>query len=310
MKPELTIVISVYNEEENLVQLLKVIKTDIPVSKELIFVNDGSTDNSFDVLRDLKAKEETPDTRIKLVNFSKNFGHEAAMLAGLKHSTGKFIVCMDADLQHPPAVAYLMYRKAVNEGKEIILAKRKSRRNTGITKKLTTWIFYKFINLISPFKFDPAVSDFFLVTEKVKNIITGQFTESNLFLRGIIQNIGFEKDFVEYEEGERFTGKSNYSLTKLFILSMEAIVSYSKLPLYLSIYLGLGFGLLAFVVAIYSVVMKFVGNTPPGYTTIVVLVSFMASILFLVLGIMGIYIGFIFEEQKKRPVYIEKEVIE
>ena len=200
--------------------------------------------------------------------------------------------------------------KALDEGKEIILAKRDSRKNTGFAKKFTTWIFYKFINLISPFRFDPAVSDFFLISEKVKDIIVQQFTENNLFLRGIIQNIGFEKDYVEYEEGERFAGKSSYSLPKLFILSMEAIVSYSKLPLYLSIYLGLGFGLMAFVVAIYSIIMKFVGNTPPGYTTIVVLVSFMASILFLVLGIMGIYIGYIFEEQKKRPVYIEKEVIE
>ncbi len=310
MKPELSIVISVYNEEQNLVPLLKAIKTTIPVSKELIFVNDGSIDNSFELLKNLKIKEETSDTRIKLVNFSKNFGHEAAMSAGLNNSTGKYVICMDADMQHPTSVAYKMYQKALKTNKEIILAKRKFRKDAGISKRFTTWLFYKFINIISPFNFEPNVSDFFLISEKVKDVIIQQFTERKLFLRGVIQNMGFEKDYVEYEAIERFAGKSNYSLTKLFILSIEAMVSYSKLPLYLSIYLGLGFGLLALIVAIYSIIMKFIGNTPPGYTTIVVLVSFMSSILFLVLGIMGIYIGYIFEEQKKRPVYIIKEIIE
>jgi glycosyltransferase involved in cell wall biosynthesis len=310
MKPELSIVVSVYNEEKNLQPLLSTIKKDIPTNKEVIFVNDGSIDNSLQIIKQLKNSEETNDTHIKIINFSRNFGHEAAMLAGIHHSTGKFVVCMDADLQHPPAVAYQMYKAAIEKQKEIILAKRIESKEPGIIKRINTWLFYKFINLISPFKFEPNVSDFFLISEKVKDIIKEKFTERKLFLRGIIQNIGFDKDYVKYKAEKRFAGNSTYSLSKLYILSIEAIISYSKTPLYLSVYIGLGFGLLAFIVAIYSIIMKFVGNTPPGYTTIVVFVSLMSSILFLVLGIMGIYIGYILEEQKKRPIYIVKEFIE
>ena len=309
MKPELSIIISVFNEASNLPALIESIIKEIPVTKELIFVNDGSTDNSLQVLKELKEKHEAADTSVKIINFSRNFGHEAAMYAGLMYASGKYIICMDADMQHPPATAYQMYKTAEENNKDIILAKRKQRKDTSIIRKFNTWLFYKAINLISPFKFEPNVSDFFLISEQIKNIVTQQFTERNLFIRGIIQNIGFEKDYVEYEATDRLSGKSNYSLTRLFILSTQAIVSYSKLPLYLSIYLGIGFGFIALIVAVYSIIMKFTGYTPPGYTTIVVLVSFMSSILFLVLGIMGIYIGYIFEEQKKRPVYIIKEII-
>jgi len=305
----LTIVISVYNEQDNLEPLIKAISQEIDYDKEVIFVNDGSSDNSFETLKQIKENYSSNNLKVKIINFSRNFGHDAAMYAGMSYAKNDFIVCMDADLQHPPNVAKQMLEKAINENLDIVLAKRITYQK-GFLKKFYSKLFYKFINLISPMKFEDGVSDFFLIKKKIKDIVVSEYKERHIFVRGIIQNLGFKKGYFEYNAYKRFKGNSSYSTKKLLELSVKAIVSFSKMPLYISLFLGIIFGLFSFVVGIYTLIMKFVDNTPPGYTTIVVLVSFMFSMLFFVLGIIGLYIGYMFEEQKKRPLFIIEKIIE
>ena len=294
-KTELSIVVSVYNEEQNLEAFITEInKHTNNINKEIIFVNDGSKDKSLVVLNKIKTEHKN----IRIINFSRNFGHEAAMLAGVDNAIGDYILCLDADLQHPPEKITEMLNKARN-GADIVTAIRKFREDGGFIKKILSKLFYSLINKMSPVKFEKNASDFFLISSKIQKILKHEYRERTRFLRGFIQSVGFSKDTVEYGASKRFAGESNYNLFSLMKLSINAIVSFSKQPLYLGIYLGVIFGVFSFIVTIYSIIMKFTGNTPPGYTTLVVIISILFSIQFLIIGVIGVYIGFLFEEQKK-----------
>ena len=304
-KKTLSIIVSVYNEEDGLLTFIDVLdKETSAIDKEIIFVNDGSVDDSLEVLKKIKVQYNN----IRIINFSRNFGHEAAMLAGIDEAKGEYMVCLDADLQHPPKKIHEMLSKA-QEGLDIVTAKRTSRDDGGFVKKILSKLFYKFLNKISPIEFEQNASDFFLISKRVQRILKKEYRERTRFLRGFIQSVGFKKGYVEYAAEKRFAGESNYNLFVLMKLSINAIVAFSKQPLYLGIYLGGIFGIFSILVSIYSIVMKVIGNTPPGYTTLVVIISLLFSIQFLIIGIIGIYIGFLFEEQKKRPIYIVDEII-
>lgn len=301
----LSIIVSVYNEEKNILAFHEeLIANTTEINTDIIFVNDGSYDNSLSLLKKLQEVNQN----IKIINLSKNFGHEAAMLAGIDNAKSDFILCLDADLQHPPKIIREMLGKA-KDGADIVFAKRTHREDGGIFKKLLSKLFYKIINKMSPIKFEKDASDFFLISKRVQLILKNEFRERNRFLRGFIQSVGFKKNTVEFVATKRFAGKSNYSLLSLMKLSINAIVSFSKKPLYIGLYLGVIFGVFSLIVGIYSIIMKFIGNTPPGYTTIVVIISLLFSIQFFIIGIIGLYIGFLFEEQKKRPIYIIDEII-
>jgi len=301
----LSIVVSVYNEEKNLKAFFNELlnKTE-NINKEIIFVNDGSYDNSYKVLSDIKST----NTNVKIINLSRNFGHEAAMLAGIDNAKSEYILCLDADLQHPPEIIPEMLEKAKN-GSDIVFAKRKRREDGGFIKKILSKLFYKLINKMSPVRFEPDASDFFLISKRIQLILINEFRERNRFLRGFIQSIGFKTATVDFIATKRFAGESNYSLLSLMKLSISAIVAFSKQPLYIGLYLGAIFGIFSLVVGIYSIIMKFIGTTPPGYTTLVVIISLLFSIQFFIIGIIGLYIGFLFEEQKKRPIYIIDKII-
>ena len=302
---ELSIIVSVYNEEGSLITLIKELNNKIQnIPNEIIFVNDGSLDNSLEILKSIKIDFNN----IQIINFSRNFGHEAAMLAGIDIAIGEYIICLDADLQHPPNEIRKMYNKA-KSGFDIIIPKRTFRQDGGFMKKVLSNIFYKLLNKISPIEFEANASDFFLISKKVSIILKTEYRERTRFLRGFIQTIGFKKDIIEYEAPMRFSGESSYNIYKLIKLSINAIVAFSKQPLYLGIYLGGIFGVFSIIITIYSIIMNFVGNTPPGYTTLVVVISLLFSIQFFIIGIIGLYIGFLFEEQKKRPIYIIDEIL-
>ena len=302
---ELSIVVSVYNEEDGLNTFIEELNNKLlNISSEIIFVNDGSIDNSFEILKSIQTKFEN----IRIINFSRNFGHEAAMLAGIDNSNGAYIVCLDADLQHPPQEILKMYDKAKN-GFDIITARRTDREDGGFIKKILSILFYKIINKISPITFETNASDFFLISKRIQVILKNEYRERTRFLRGFIQSVGFKKDSIEYIAPERFSGESSYNLFNLMKLSINAIVSFSKQPLYLGIYLGGIFGLFSLIITIYSIVMNFIGTPPPGYTTLVVIISLLFSIQFIIIGFIGLYIGFLFEEQKKRPIYIIDRIL-
>ena len=303
-KPKtISIVISVYNEEKALHEFYReatpVFET-LPWNYELIFVNDGSADASGQILAELAAA----DPRVRVINFSRNFGHEAAMLAGLDHSSGEGIVCMDADLQHPPECVAQIIEK-FEEGYEVINMVRTKNKSAVFIKNLTSSAFYKFLNKISDVKLENNASDFFAVSREAAEVLRKNYREKVRFLRGYVQSIGFQKTTITYEAHDRVAGESKYNIRKLLAFSMNTIMCFSNLPLKLGIYAGAFAGLLGVAVMIYTLFTR--QGAPSGYATIVILNCFMFAILFLIVGIIGEYIAILFSELKDRPIYIVEE---
>ncbi|MCR4658928.1 MAG: glycosyltransferase family 2 protein [Bacteroidales bacterium] len=298
-----SVIVSVYNEESVLREYYdewsaRAAELD-GYDFELLFVNDGSNDLSSQIADDLAAA----DPRVRVLHFSRNFGHEAAMLAGIDHAGGDVLICMDADLQHPPALMGAMLER-YRQGCDVVTMVRTADQALPWAKRLTSRWFYSIINRLSPTRMEPGASDFFLISSRVADVLRHDYRERTRFLRGLVQQVGFRSGSIEFVAPERHAGRSKYSMRRLLTLSATAIASFSKLPLKLGIYAGLLFGLLSMVLTVYSLVMWFVQRPVGGYTTLVIFLSVFASILLLVLGVIGYYVGFIFDEVKGRPTYI------
>lgn len=306
-KLKLSVVVSVYNEEEVLNIFWSELEKNLlslHLSYEVIFVNDGSTDGSYQILSDMARLNKS----IKVVNLSTNFGHEAAMTAGLDHSTGDALVCMDADLQHPPSKLSEMIKK-FSDGFEIIAMTRNKNMDASLISRMSSKFFYYILNKFSKAKFENNASDFFLISRRVADILKHDFKERTRFLRGFIQIIGFRKSTLEFVAPKRAGGQSTYSILKLFIHAIKGIATFSNLPLHLGVFTGTIMGLLSIIIGIFSIIIKLSGYVVSGYTTIVVLITFLFSIQFFITGIIGEYLGFIFTESKKRPIYIVRDEI-
>lgn len=296
----LSVVVSVYNEEKALEEFYREttnILKSIDWDYELIFVNDGSADQSQSILESLALS----DQRVKVVSFSRNFGHEAAMIAGLDYSRGDGIICMDADLQHPPECMPIILDR-FKEGYEVISMVRTKNKTAGIVKNITSSGFYWLINHISDVHFEANASDFFAISRHVVQVLKDNYREKVRFLRGYVQNVGFKKTTIEYEARARVAGESKYSIKKLFIFSINTILCFSNMPLKLGIYAGIFSALLGFLVMIYTLCTR--RGAPSGYATIVVLICFMFAMMFVIIGIIGEYIAILFTELKDRPIYI------
>lgn len=299
-KKLLSVVVSVYNEEQALNEFYQEtsrVLEGLDWEYELVFVNDGSRDGSALILEELARREG----RVKLVHLSRNFGHEAAMIAGLDYSRGDGIVCMDADLQHPPECLPQILR-CFEEGYQVINMVRTKNQDAGLVKNLTSSAFYHLINAISDVHFEPNASDFFAVDRQVADVLHDHYREKVRFLRGYVQNVGFKKTVLTYEARPRVAGASKYSLKKLFIFSINTILCFSNMPLKLGIYTGMFSAFLGTVVMIYTLLTR--KGAPSGYATIVVLICFMFAMLFIIVGIIGEYIAILFTELKDRPIYI------
>ena len=305
MEKKLSVVVSCYNEELALRQFYaetaKVLKS-LSWDYELIFVNDGSQDGSIGILKELAAGDE----KVKVVDFSRNFGHEAAMIAGMDYSSGDGIVCMDADLQHPPECLPGIIAK-LDEGYDVINMVRTKNESAGWFKNFAGAAFYRLINILSDVKFEPNASDSFAVSKKAAKVLKTNYREKVRFLRGYVQNIGFKRTTIEYEARTRVAGESKYSIKKLITFSMNTIMCFSNLPLKLGIYAGGFAGVLGIIMMIYTIWSWAEVGTPSGYATTIVLICFMFAILFLIVGIIGNYIAILFAELKDRPIYIVGE---
>ncbi len=305
MNKTLSVVVSCYNEElaldrfyEETASILK----KLSWKYELIFVNDGSQDQTLSVLTRLSQSDE----RVKVISFSRNFGHEAAMIAGLDYSQGDGIVCMDADLQHPPEYLPEIVKK-LDEGFDVINMVRTRNESAGWFKNIASSAFYRLINVLSDVKFEPNASDFFAISGKAAKVLKDNYREKVRFLRGYVQNIGYPRTTIEYEARTRVAGESKYSIKKLIAFSVNTIMCFSNLPLKLGIYAGCGAGILGIIMMIYTIWSWARVGTPSGYATIIVLICFMFSVLFLIVGIIGNYIAILFAELKDRPIYIVEE---
>ena len=307
MDKKISVVVSVYNEEKSLDEFYREAKrifADLSGDYELIFVNDGSQDGSLDILRRLAGQ----DPLVKVINFSRNFGHEAAMIAGIDYARGDGVVCMDADLQHPlECVQEILDR--FEEGYEVINMVRTKNKTAGLIKNFTSAAFYSLINRVSDVHFEPNASDFFALTADAARVLRENYREKVRFLRGYVQNIGFKRTTIQYEARPRFAGESKYSIRSLMKFSINTILCFSDLPLKLGIYSGVGVAFLGLLVMIYTIWTWAKYGTPSGYATIVVLLCFMFAVMFLLIGIIGEYIAILFAELKDRPVYIVRDTV-
>lgn len=304
MRKLLSVVVSVYNEEQALpafYQEIKPVLDGLSWDYELLFVNDGSLDGSLEIVSRLAEK----DRQVKVIGLSRNFGHEAAMIAGMDYAVGDGIVCMDADLQHPVTCLPAIVGR-LEEGFGVITMTRTRNISAGLVKNVTSRAFYWLINTLSDVKFESNASDFFAVSRQAADVLRKNYRERVRFLRGYVQNIGFRKTSIPYEASERVAGESKYSIRKLFAFSINTILCFSNLPLKLGIYAGLLAALSGAAVLVYTLCTR--QGAPSGYATIVILNCFMFAVLFLIVGIMGEYIAILFSELKDRPIYIVEEL--
>lgn len=303
----LSVVVSVYNEEESLPMFLRETGKVLDLLDwdwELIFVNDGSVDGSRPVL--YRAAQQDP--RVKVIHFTRNFGHEAAMIAGIDHAAGDAVICMDADLQHPPACIPEIVGK-LDEGYDVISMVRTENRSAGLIKNITSGGFYAVMNAMSGTSFEKNASDFFAVSRRAAEVLRRDYRERVRFLRGYVQSIGFRRTTLQYAAADRAAGHSKYSIRKLFRFSMNTIMSFSDLPLRLGIYAGALSGIISMILFVYTVWSKVTTGTPDGYATIICVICFMFTVLFLLVGIIGQYIGILFQEVKGRPIYLVEETL-
>lgn len=305
--PLLSIVVPIFNEEETIPELHRRMKSalaDFPHSWELILVNDGSTDRSMSQLRDV-AKQ---DSRVRVIAFSRNFGHQQALYAGICHARGQAVVLIDGDLQDPPEVIPDMVKRW-QEGYEVVFAVRRKRKE-GILKRTLYALYYRLMQRVSYVRMPLDSGDFSLLDREMVDILRAM-PERNKFLRGLRAWAGFRQSAFEYERDARFAGEPKYTVRKLMRLALDGMISYSFVPLRIAYGFGALVSLLAFVLAgVYFAQRLFSDRAiPQGFTTIAILVLLMGGIQLLTIGVMGEYIGRIYDEVKHRPEFVIQETI-
>jgi dolichol-phosphate mannosyltransferase len=299
-KKLISIVTPVYNEEGNLdkfYQRIKAVLAKIKYEYEIIFVNDGSKDSSLLVLIRLS---ET-DKHIRIIDFSRNFGHQMAITAGMEHANGDCVVILDSDLQDPPEVIIELIKKW-EEGFEVVNAKRRS-RSDGFFKDLSAVLFYKFLNSILVNKIPENVGDFRLLDRKCINILK-KIKEKDRYLRGLSTWIGFKQTQVEYDRAKREWGKTGYPISKMFGLAFNAVFSFSRLPMKLASILSALFFSITFLVIIYALLSQVFGQTVPGWSSQIIIYSIYLALQMMILAIISEYVGRIYTQVQDRPSYI------
>ncbi len=306
---KISIVIPMYYEEEVANEcynrMLAVCKSITDYDYEIIFINDGSKDKTLEILESIARNDKS----VKVISFSRNFGHQCAVTAGLKYVTGDAIVIIDSDLQDPPELIPEMI-KLWEQGNEVIYGKRKKRDGESKFKLLTASMFYKTLNALSDVEIPKDTGDFRLVDRKVVDIIN-TLPEHNKFLRGLFSWVGYKQYAFEYERKERFAGKTKYPLKKMLKLAADGIIGFSTKPLKLLGGLGILSIFISFIILIYSL-LSFAfswNNITAGWTSIMVAITFFAGVQLLSIWMISEYIGRIYDETKNRPQYIIDKTI-
>ena len=302
-KIDLSVIIPIYNEEMNLVPMNnRIIAVLLPLQLhyEIIYVNDGSKDNSLPIIIGLSEENAS----VKYIDFSRNFGHQIAISAGLEHAVGERIVIMDGDGQDPPELIPALLTKS-KEGFEVVYAKRKKRKGESFIKKLTAKLFYRFLANITQIEIPLDTGDFRLIHRKVQKVLLNM-PEQHKYLRGQIAWIGFNSTFVEYDREERMGGNTKFTYSKMMRFATDGISGFSNWPLKVATMLGFAVSGIAFILIIYSLYQKFFGYTEVGWTSLHISVLFLGGVQLLGIGILGEYLGRVSENVKNRPTYIVK----
>jgi polyisoprenyl-phosphate glycosyltransferase len=294
-----------YNEGENLLVFydeVKKIINDLPYNFDFCFVNDGSKDNTLSVIRKLAKQDST----VKYLSFSRNFGQQIALKAGIDSIDADAIIMMDSDMQHPPEMIKDLIQIWQVKKVNMVNTLREEDQELSWFKKQTSKRFYQFLNKVSDLKMEPGQADFRLIDRQVANILK-KSKEQDVFLRGMIQWIGFDQLTVTYKANKRFAGESKYTFRKMVRLALDGITSFSVKPLYTAIYIGFFFAFLSFLYLPYVVYSFIVGKFVDGWASLLVTVAFFGGINLIVMGVMGIYIGKVLIQNKERPLYIIQE---
>jgi glucosyltransferase len=303
---ELSVVVPCFNEEKTLPLFIKEVeKVSEKMEIEVVYylVNDGSTDQTLSVLRELAQQ----NSRIRYLSFSRNFGKEAALLAGLKATKGDFVTVMDADLQDPPHLLPKMLRLICKDDYDVVGTRRSGRKGEPPIRSWFAQVFYKLINNISDTKMIDGARDFRLMTRQVVDAIL-ELKEVNRFSKGLFSWVGFKITYLSYENRERVAGETSWSFWNLFKYSLEGIINFSEAPLNIATFIGVISCLISFFTMIYYFVVNLIWNNPvPGWTSTACIILFIGGLQLFCLGIIGKYLGKIFLEVKRRPIYLIKE---
>lgn len=302
MRKKIAIVIPSYNEEGNIEIMANSIKDTmqaLPYEYEVIFVDDGSSDATLEKLKALS----TSYSNLFFVELSRNFGHQNALKAGVDIAKANAVITMDGDMQHPPELIPELLKKW-EEGYDVVYTRREDDKNNSYFKRKTSKGFYKVMNYLSEVNFEPGTADFRLMDEKVVAVFT-DFTENELFIRGLVSWLGFKQFAIDYAPAERFSGKSKYTMKKMMRFAIQGITSFSTRPLHLAIFLGICLSLFAFVFYIgYVIYSIYFGHVISGWASVISTIVFFGGLNLIVLGIIGMYIGKLFIQSKQRPNYL------
>ena len=299
----LSIVVPCYNEEESVENFFDEIqKTLVGFDYEVIFINDGSGDSTLEKIRNLA--DSNPN--VKYISFSRNFGKESAIYAGLVNAKGDLVSLIDADLQHPPSLIIEMI-DAISEGYDVAAARRVSKKGEPIISSLGSHLFYKLFNAVSDLELVSGATDFRVMTRQVTDAVL-ELSEYNRFSKGIFQWVGFKTKWIEYENVERAAGETTWSVWQLFKYSIEAIIAFTTVPLSISIILGIIISVFAFIYLAFIVVKYLLYSDPvQGFATTMSTILLLGGIQLLSIGILGKYIEKTYTETKNRPIFIVKE---
>lgn len=303
-----TFLVPCYNEEGNLRALNERLKNITGTEAlnayyfELLFVDDGSSDRTLDVIKELNKENDN----IHYISFSRNFGHQNAIKAGIDKIKADALIMMDADLQHPPELIEEMI-KQWEKGYDVVNTIRLDSKSQGWWKRKTSKLFYKLINLFSHVRIDTGAADFRLLDRKVVEVLQG-WNEQNLFYRGIIPWLGFKQCKLKYSPDTRHHGETKYTYSKMMSFAIDGVTSFSIKPLRLSIFIGIFFSFVSLLIACYAIYINlFTDRAVPGWTSVMVSIVFLGGLQLLMIGIIGEYLGKLFIENKRRPNYIIRE---
>lgn len=304
---KISFVVPVFNEEENIHEFhrrLTQVMAPLPYDYEILFIDDGSKDRTSQLIRKLAEK----DPHVQGYVFARNFGHQLALTCGLDQSTGDAVISMDGDLQHPPEMVPELLKKW-EEGYEIVQTVRKATEDATWFKNITSRLYYKLINSMSEVRVTPGGSDFRLMDRKAVDALN-RFRERARFIRGMVNNLGFRYTTLEFVAPPRFAGHSKFSLRKMLRFALDGITAFSRVPLRLALYVGCIAGLGSILLIGHVIYVKYIiQDAVPGWTTLAAAEFFLGGVELIGIGIVGEYVGRIFDEVKQRPLYIIREHI-